>query len=369
MGIESKAKNTIKGLFNGNTYGRIEDFAALVKKAYGDSHTWNHKDLATLSPRERVEELMWYEIFYVECHPDPETQKPSVLWDDILTAFDGAIQVRHRAKIVPFLKGKDLRILEPCRIAVVPDTVLDVVVGSKEGLSLTGVSEVTALGLLQGDENTDREVAVAQENTINATSPIRRNPIYGLVERAMENYTHIVRLLAFHSTRGSHAAPDDQPQTINNLAVPTYAVNNGNSQLLGPQSATTNVPMQWDVVQMSISDSHGDKDAQVAIGDMYRDGKGVPQDYQAAMDWYLKSADQGHAAGQERVGALYGEGFGVPQNYSTAMEWYLESAEQEYAAAQDQIGELYDHGRGVPRDYGRAMEWYLKAASQGHTTS
>lgn len=24
------------------------------------------------------------EIFYVECHPDPETQKPVVLWDDIL---------------------------------------------------------------------------------------------------------------------------------------------------------------------------------------------------------------------------------------------------------------------------------------------
>ncbi|KAF9275644.1 hypothetical protein BGZ88_002233, partial [Linnemannia elongata] len=57
------AKNTIKGLFNGNTYGRIEDFATLVKKAYGDSHTWNHKDLATLSPRERVEELMWSAIF------------------------------------------------------------------------------------------------------------------------------------------------------------------------------------------------------------------------------------------------------------------------------------------------------------------
>lgn len=49
------------------------------------------------------------EIFHVECHPDPETQKNVVLWDDILQAFENAVQVRHLTKIVPFLKGEDLR--------------------------------------------------------------------------------------------------------------------------------------------------------------------------------------------------------------------------------------------------------------------
>lgn len=48
------------------------------------------------------------DIFYVECHVDPETQKPVVLWDDILQAFEDAVQVRHKAKIVPYLKTKDL---------------------------------------------------------------------------------------------------------------------------------------------------------------------------------------------------------------------------------------------------------------------
>lgn len=47
------------------------------------------------------------EIFYVECHIDPETEKDVVLWDDI--PFQYALQVRHKAKVVPFLKGKDLR--------------------------------------------------------------------------------------------------------------------------------------------------------------------------------------------------------------------------------------------------------------------
>lgn len=47
------------------------------------------------------------EIFHVEIHPDPETQKEIVLWDDILQAFNNAVQVRHKTKVVPFLKGKD----------------------------------------------------------------------------------------------------------------------------------------------------------------------------------------------------------------------------------------------------------------------
>jgi hypothetical protein len=47
------------------------------------------------------------EIYHVDTHPDPDTQKEIVLWDDILQAFNNAVQVRHKTKVVPFLKGKD----------------------------------------------------------------------------------------------------------------------------------------------------------------------------------------------------------------------------------------------------------------------
>lgn len=49
------------------------------------------------------------EIYYIDTHPDPETRKPVVLWDDILQAFDNAVQIRDKARLVPFLKGADLR--------------------------------------------------------------------------------------------------------------------------------------------------------------------------------------------------------------------------------------------------------------------
>jgi len=49
--------------FNGNTYGRIEDFAASVKRAYQDGHqvghhTWDHRDLTSLSQSEALEEMI-----------------------------------------------------------------------------------------------------------------------------------------------------------------------------------------------------------------------------------------------------------------------------------------------------------------------
>ncbi|KAF9966710.1 hypothetical protein BGZ70_001545 [Mortierella alpina] len=47
---------------NGRSYGRIEDFAAVVKRAYDDghqiaSHTWDHKDLTSLNQTEVLSEM------------------------------------------------------------------------------------------------------------------------------------------------------------------------------------------------------------------------------------------------------------------------------------------------------------------------
>ncbi|KAG0041437.1 hypothetical protein BGZ90_009863, partial [Linnemannia elongata] len=47
--------------------------------------------------------------------------------------------------------------------------------------------------------------------------------------------------------------------------------------------------------QMFHNANIGDKDAQVSLGDIYREGKGILQDYEQAMTWYLKAANQGSA--------------------------------------------------------------------------
>lgn len=45
--------------------------------------------------------------------------------------------------------------------------------------------------------------------------------------------------------------------------------------------------------------------AQVYLGEMYEDGKGVPQDYQQAKMWYQKAAEQGDPSAQRRLAWLH----------------------------------------------------------------
>ena len=110
----------------------------------------------------------------------------------------------------------------------------------------------------------------------------------------------------------------------------------------------------------------GDVDAQLWLGVMYANGKGVPEDDQEAASWYYRAAEQGHAEAQYSLGLRYSYGRGVPEDGREAVFWYRKAAEQGHAEAQCSLGVSYADGKGVPEDDGEAVFWYRKAAEQGH---
>jgi TPR repeat protein len=61
---------------------------------------------------------------------------------------------------------------------------------------------------------------------------------------------------------------------------------------------------------------------QFNLGVMYKNGRGVAQDYAAAVNWYRKAADQGHAGAQNNLGVMYMNGAGVAQDYVQALKWF-----------------------------------------------
>ncbi|KAF9147289.1 hypothetical protein BG015_011106 [Linnemannia schmuckeri] len=71
------------------------------------------------------------DIIHIECYTDPETHIDFILWDEIKQAFEEALFVRNKTKMLPYLKGSDYRPIEPKRIAAIPNVVLDVVVGGE----------------------------------------------------------------------------------------------------------------------------------------------------------------------------------------------------------------------------------------------
>ncbi|KAF9340275.1 hypothetical protein BGZ91_002777, partial [Linnemannia elongata] len=155
-------------------------------------------------------------------------------------------------------------------------------------------------------------------------------------------------------------APKGKGRGRNLTGVQTLRTNNERRLSNDPVSPATKR-----LDRIFLSANCGDKDAQVTLGDVYREGKGVSQDHQAAMNWYLKAAEQGNPVGQQCVGAMYSHGLGVPKNHSTAMAWFLKAAEQGNAKAQCNIGLIYENGDGVPKDHTQAKVWYLRAADQG----
>lgn len=90
------------------------------------------------------------------------------------------------------------------------------------------------------------------------------------------------------------------------------------------------------------------------------------QCYEEAIKWYRKAAEQGYADAQCNLADMYRYGRGVPEDDEEAVKWYREAAEQGHADAQCNLGDMYCYGLGVPEDCEEAAKWYQKAARQGN---
>ncbi|KAG0290098.1 hypothetical protein BGZ96_006453 [Linnemannia gamsii] len=346
----------------------LEDFSAdentqVVRRVY------EKEDLNTTASLSKVFRLEW--------HVDDVSGKNIILWDDILAAFKDVVHVRVGEKILPFLKGRNFKTLDPLRIAAIPGVTLDVVVtgqlvhpestSSQEAQTKSPLKELSLRSLQNALPTTPHEHNSVSSNSL-VTNTIRRNPAYGLVEEALENYTHIENPATAPARRG--------PQVILNNQSPANhdddpkAQNSPNKTQQNAGAPQENAPITTlDFAESLMKAAQGDKDAQVDVGDMYRKGQVVAQDYQAAMDWYLKATGQKDPVGQRRIGYIYDCGLGVAQSHSTAIRWYFLAAEQGDVIAQCNIGLSYQHGQGVFQDYGKAMKWFRKAADQGHAHS
>ena len=64
------------------------------------------------------------------------------------------------------------------------------------------------------------------------------------------------------------------------------------------------------------------------------------------MQWFRKAAEQGGAKAQLNLGLMYVNGRGVRQDYAQAAQWFSKAAEQGYAQEQFGLGVMYGAGQG-----------------------
>ena len=110
----------------------------------------------------------------------------------------------------------------------------------------------------------------------------------------------------------------------------------------------------------------GNAEAQVYLGFMYQNGRGVKRDDREAVRWHRKAAEQGEARAQFNLGFMYQNGRGVKRDDREALRWYRKAAEQGNAEAQVYLGFMYQNGRGVAQDYVQAHKWLNIASALGN---
>lgn len=267
--------------------------------------------------------------------------------------------------------------LEPRRIAAVPDVILDIIV-SDDPPVITDSAILDMVAALQRN---------VQELLLNSSHP--SSTTVGLTckkepktwaendhvnnspenDNSENNNSEVNKLEYALGNRGHEAIERFLQDNNHSNAIesrPLGATSNYSKRPFGPQDYATNNDMS--LMETMINASHGDAQAQAALGDRYKDGRVVKQDYHAAMEWYFKAAEQGHRRAQYNIGLFYKQGHGgVIEDATKAFEWLLKSAIQEFADAQAMVSEAYTEGTGVPKDNIIAMEWLFKAGENGHS--
>ncbi len=115
---------------------------------------------------------------------------------------------------------------------------------------------------------------------------------------------------------------------------------------------------------LRIAGNAGDVGSELALGVMYHEGLGRPQDSVKAYEHVRAAAEQGSALGQTGLGLYYMNGRGVAKNDAEAVKWFRKAAIQGISVAQQKLGYMYREGRGVVNDDAEAVKWLRMAADQ-----
>ena len=106
--------------------------------------------------------------------------------------------------------------------------------------------------------------------------------------------------------------------------------------------------------------------AQFNLGEMYRNGAGVPQDLSLAAKLFLRSAEQSVETAFRNIGLGVESGGVIPPPNAQV---YREAIKQALAASKISLGLMYADGLGIQRDYVQAYMWVTLANRQGHANA
>jgi localization factor PodJL len=168
-------------------------------------------------------------------------------------------------------------------------------------------------------------------------------------------------------TTGSIQTPDTVQSTPLTLTQPNGAFVPGGFGSTAEGSGIFNdtLPEAIGTAALRKAAQDGDVVAQHEVARRFSEGRAIPQDLEAAADWYQRAAAQGLAPAQYALATLYEKGNGVDQDVAMAEMWYKRAADQGNRKAMYNLAVMLSAGaKGTP-DYSSAAPWFRRAAELG----
>lgn len=109
--------------------------------------------------------------------------------------------------------------------------------------------------------------------------------------------------------------------------------------------------------------------AQLLLGQILLDGRGIQHDPALAMTWFRIAAHGGHAMAHNMLGRCHEHGWGCTPDLRLAATHYRQAAAQGLDWGLYNLANLLATGRGVPQDQAQAFAHYQRAAALGHAKS
>jgi len=106
----------------------------------------------------------------------------------------------------------------------------------------------------------------------------------------------------------------------------------------------------------------GHVQAQLAVGGYYY----AKNDCAEAAKWLQMAAELGSAEAMFNLGVFYTEGMGVDQDLEKAADFFYRAARRHHAEARYAYADFCAQGMGVEQDLEKAAKWFEAAADQGH---